>query len=114
MLLRLAALALLLASPAAAQMFYEDFSVETERTRVDGPWARYQTHVLKLSADRYSVLFRPGFVDAATAIRAIAPLCAARGRGAVGEGTVAPVDLVLENGEDTVLQGYRVICAKPE
>ncbi|VDC28565.1 hypothetical protein [Pseudogemmobacter humi] len=114
MLLRVAAVALLIASPAAAQMFYEDFRDEAERTRVDGPWARYQTHVLKLSQDRYAVLFRPGFVDAPTAIRAVAPLCAARGRSAVGEGTLAPVDLVRENGEDSVLQGYRVICAKPE
>lgn len=102
------ALALTLAAPAAAQEIIEPFAPNGEVTRVSGPYARYQRHVLKLSANLYAVLFEPGFVDAATAVAAVAPLCGAARAKAVGD--IAPVDLVIEHGEVEVLQGYRVVC----
>lgn len=105
-----AALTLALAAAAPAQVLYDQFDPNGQKTHVSGPYARFQEHVLKLSANRYAVLFRPGYVDAATAINAVRPLCAAAGKVAAGTGDVAPVDLVLEGGEHAVLQGYRVVC----
>lgn len=112
MFLRLTALAMMLASPAMAQMHYDPFEPNNERTSVTGRYERYQTHVLKLSKHRYAVLFQPGYVDFATAVRAVSPLCAAQGRVAQGHGPVAPVDVLLENGEPDVQQGIRVSCVR--
>lgn len=98
--------------PASAQMLYENFDPNGERTGVSGPYARYQTHILKFSARRYAVLFKPGYVDAQTAIRAVKPLCAAQGLIAAGQGEIAPVDLVRVEGRNSVHQGYRVHCVK--
>lgn len=109
-MLRLIALTLALASPAVAQTVYEPFEPNGETTHVTGAWARYQEHILKLSGNRYAVLFRPGYVDEPTAIRAVTPLCAAQGLTAQGIGTIAPADVVLDNGGSRVLQGYRVAC----
>lgn len=108
---RLAALILLLAAPpAAAQVIVEPYAPTDQGFAFSGPWARYQTLVLKLAADRYSVLFRPGFVDAEGAIRAIRPLCAAVGKTAVGTGPVAPVELIFTPDGPSVHQGYQVVC----
>ncbi len=109
-MLRLAALILALAAPAGAQAVLEPFAPIPETAGVSGPYARYQEHILKLSPTRYAVLFRPGYVDAATAIRAIGPLCAAQGRTATGTGKVAPVDVVLDDQGMRALLGYRVDC----
>ncbi|WP_283178456.1 hypothetical protein [Gemmobacter sp. 24YEA27] len=114
MFLRISALAMMLASPAMAQMYYEPFEPNAERTRVTGGYERYQTHVLKLSKHRYAVLFQPGYVDFDTAVRAVAPLCAAQGRVAQGDSRVAPVDVLLESGAPAVQQGIRVTCVKSE
>ncbi|MGA0539387.1 hypothetical protein [Neotabrizicola sp. VNH66] len=103
-------LALILAGPAAAQALLEPFAPTGETTRASGPYSRYLEHIMKLSPNRYAVLFRPGYVDAATAIRAVAPLCAAQGRSATGIGTVAPVDVVLDDTGMRALLGYRVDC----
>ena len=105
-----AALTMGLAAALPAQVLYDQFDDSAETATVTGAYKRYQTHVLKLSAHRYAVLFRPGYVDAATAIRTVTPLCAAQGRSAAGTGDMAPVDLVLEDGQHSVLQGYRVVC----
>ncbi len=112
MFLRITALAMMLASPAVAQMYYDPFEPGAERTNVTGRYERYQTHVLKLSNHRYAVLFQPGYVDFDTAIRAVTPLCAAQDRVAEGESRIAPVDVLLENGEPDVQQGIRVRCVK--
>ncbi|NPD13951.1 hypothetical protein HOY34_01900 [Xinfangfangia sp. D13-10-4-6] len=101
-----------LGTPAAAQMHYDSFVPGNEQTDVNGAYKRYQTHVLKLSAHRYAVLFQPGFVDQATAARTVTPLCAATGRVAAVQGQIAPVDVLLENGEPLVQQGFRVACVK--
>lgn len=114
MFLRISALAMMLASPAAAQMYYDPFAPNGERTGVTGSYARYQTHVLKLSQHRYAVLFEPGYVDFDTAVRAVTPLCAAQGRVARGDSRIAPVDVLLENGRPDVQQGIRVSCIKSE
>ncbi len=116
MFLRKTAAALLVAAlsaaPALAQMHYDPFDPSAEQTAVTGPYARYQTHVLKLSKHRYAVLFQPGFVDFNTAVRVVTPLCAAQGRVPQGESMVAPVDVLLENGSPAVQQGIRVSCVR--
>lgn len=103
-------ISLTLASPAAALIIEVPYHDSTETARVTGPYAEYSPHILKLSGRQYAVLFKPGFVDAGSAIQAVLPLCAAQGRQAQGKGPVAPVDLVIEGGETRVMQGYRVVC----
>lgn len=101
---------LALAAPAEAQLFIENFAPIDEATRVTGPYARYERHVLKLGRTSYAVLFRPGFVDGPTAARAVEPLCREQALRAVVQGEVAPVDLVIRDGEAEILQGVRVAC----
>lgn len=103
-----------LSAPAQAQILYEEFTPRGELAEVKGPWARYQTHVLKLGKNSYAVLFRPGFVHAPTAVNAISPLCAAQAMHAQLAHQIAPVALVLANGEDAVHQGYHVDCVAKE
>ncbi|MCB5409915.1 hypothetical protein [Pseudogemmobacter faecipullorum] len=110
----LTSLSLALPAPVQAQILYEDFAPKGEVAEVKGPWARYQTHVLKLGKNRYAVLFRPGFIHAKTALNAISPLCAAQDMHAVLTNKIAPVVLVLANGEDAVQQGYHVDCVAKE
>lgn len=107
----LALAVMLAAAPAGAQVTADPYAPNGETAAFTGPWKRYQTHVLKLAADRYAVLFRPGFIDREGAIRAIRPLCAALGKTAVGTGPVAPVELLfdIETGP-SVHQGYQVVC----
>ncbi len=113
-MLRIASLSfvalLALAGALPAQMLVEPYAPGPESVRFTGPWKRYQEHVLQLGLDLYAVLFRPGFIDRAGSVRAIAPLCAARGHKAAGVGTMAPVELLFEDGAPRVLQGYRVRC----
>lgn len=109
-ILSLAPLALSLATPASAVIIEVPFSDSTEHAGVTGPYARYSPHILKLSGGEYAVIFKPGFVDAGSAIRAVVPLCAAKGKQAQGISATAPVDLIIENGETRVMQGYRVAC----
>lgn len=109
-MLRTLALALLLATPAAAYVVEVPFDPNGERARVTGPYDRFNDHILKLSARKYAVMFEPGYIDTIAAVRAVAPLCAAQGRQAVGVGTVSPADVVIVRGEVDVLQGYRVEC----
>lgn len=99
-----------LAGALPAQVLVVPYAPGPESVRFTGPWKRYQEHVLQLGPDLYAVLFRPGFIDRAGSVRAIAPLCAARGRKATGVGTVAPAELLFEGGVPRVLQGYRVRC----
>ncbi len=98
------------ALPAAAQVVTIPYAPIDETAAYSGAWARYQTHILKLGADRYAVLFRPGFIDRTGAVRAVAPLCAAQGKTAAGLGTIAPVQLIFEQGAASVQQGYQVVC----
>lgn len=109
-MLRALLLSLCLATPAAAYIVEVPYYPNGEKAHVTGPYARYAPHVLKFSARRYAVLFQPGFVDAGSAIRAVAPLCAAEGRRAAGVGLIAPADIVIADGETDMLQGYRVDC----
>ncbi len=104
------ALALSAATAVPAQIVVEPFAPDAEVAQFGGPWKRYQTHILKLAANRYAVLFRPGFIDRKGAIRAIQPLCAAKGKVAQGLGIMAPVELVFEDGVPSVQQGYQVAC----
>lgn len=97
-------------APAAAQLIEVPFHPETDRTRFTGAYKPYALHVLQLSARRYEVLFKPGFVDAATAIRAVAPLCADTGRQPFGIGPKAPAVVTVGRDGSFVLQGYRVHC----
>lgn len=98
------------AAPAAAQLVEVPYHDDQERTNVTGPYAPYTLHVLKHSARRYEVLFTPGFVDGPTAVRAVAPLCAATGRQAQAGGTKTPAVVTLGQDGSFVLQGYRVNC----
>lgn len=109
-MLRPLLLSLLIATPASAYLIEVPFDPIGERAQVTGPYDRYSPHILKLSARKYAVMFKPGFVDSIAAVRAVQPLCAAQGRQAQGVGTVAPADIVIEQGEPGVLQGYRVEC----
>ncbi len=109
-MLRALILSLALATPAGAVIIEVPYKDAPEHAQVTGAYARYSPHILKLSGREYAVLFEPGFVDAASAIAAVLPLCSAQGRQAQGKGPVAPVDLIIEGGETSVMQGYRVVC----
>ena len=108
--LSLVPLSLAIATPAAAVIVVVPFDDSTEHAGVTGPYARYSPHILKLSESDYTVVFKPGFVDAGSAIRAVVPLCAAKGKQAQGISATAPVELIIEGGETSVMQGYRVAC----
>lgn len=102
--------ALTLSAPAEAQIFKVPFHATQESARFSGPFEPYALHVLRHSARRFEVLFKPGFVDPATAIRAVTPLCAQTGRKAYGVGSTAPAEVVVGSDGAFVLQGYRVNC----
>lgn len=102
--------ALTVSAPAEAQIFKVPFHATQERTQFSGPYEPYALHVLRHSARRFEVLFKPGFVDPATAIRAVAPLCAQTGRKAYGVGTTAPAEVTVGSDGAFVLQAYRVNC----
>ena len=93
---------------APAQVLTERFKPIAETGFVSGPYQRYFRHILKISAHKYAVLFEPGFADAETARRAVAPLCA--GKTARVEADAIPVDLVYEAGEAEILHGIRIHC----
>ena len=102
--------ALTVSAPAEAQIFKMPFHATQEPARFSGPYAPYALHVLRYSARRFEVLFKPGFVDPATAVRAVSPLCAQTGRKAYGVGSSAPAEVVVGGDGAFVLQGYRVNC----
>lgn len=112
MKLHLTLLSLLLAAPASAQMYYDPYAPNGEAATVAGAYAPYQTHILKYAAQRYAVLFRPGYSDSATALRAVAPLCAAEGRVAQVIGDSPKVQLVRADGRNAVELAVRVDCKK--
>ena len=101
-------LCLSLALPASAQVFVERFVSNSQTSAVSGPYQRYFRHILKLSSQKYAVLFEPGFADIETARRAVSPLCGSK--SATAEPAPIPVDLVIEKGESDILHGVRVSC----
>ena len=96
------------ASQTSAQAIIEQFEPIAETAHVSGPYKRYFHDILKLSSGKYAVLFAPGYGDAETARRAVAPLCGAK-TAKVQAGSI-PVDLVYEKGEAKILHGIRVHC----
>lgn len=102
--------AVTVSAPAEAQIFKVPYHATEERTHLSGPYEPYALHVLQNSARRFEVLFKPGFVDPATAVRAVAPLCAQTGRKAYGVGTSAPAVVTVGSDGSFVLQAYRVNC----
>ena len=51
-----------------AQTLIEQYQPIAETSHVTGPYQRYFRHILKISANKYAVLFKPGFADAETPV----------------------------------------------